>query len=171
MVAQQTLTLFVWVQILVPQPKEKTDSIESVFSFGRSIGASYLALRAKRRRIRFAFEPKAVGELAHQRLGEEFSLLRSKNEYPSARHLFSFIVANTDINIHVYFPLISSVDNKLPFPTSLPCASLVCLPSNVPRSLPCASRIVSLLPLASILPISLPCLSRNSCFVIVISPF
>ena len=26
----------------------------------------------------------AVGELAHQRLGEEFSLLRSKNEYPSA---------------------------------------------------------------------------------------
>ena len=27
----------------MPQPKEKTDSIESVFSFGRSIGASRLA--------------------------------------------------------------------------------------------------------------------------------
>ena len=57
-------------------------------SFLRWLGAivaSKLALRAKRRGIRFAFEPKAVGELAHQRLGEESSLLRSKNEYPSAR--------------------------------------------------------------------------------------
>ena len=39
---------------------------------------------AKRCGVRFAFEPKAVGELAHQWLGEESSLLRSKNEYPSA---------------------------------------------------------------------------------------
>ena len=60
-------------------------------SFLRWLGYSCAERSSAHRRcsgIRFAFEPKAVGELAHQRLGEEFSLLRSKYEYPSARPQF-----------------------------------------------------------------------------------
>ncbi len=44
--------------------------------------------RKFRFRIRFGFEPKAVGVLAHQRLGEELLFLQSKNEYPSVISFF-----------------------------------------------------------------------------------
>ena len=71
--------------ISVAKHNAKRTPIGVLFALAGALVASLLALRAKRRRIRFAFEPKAVGELAHQRLGEESSLLRSKNEYPGAK--------------------------------------------------------------------------------------
>ena len=68
----------------VTKHNKKSHPIGWLFLLAGALVASKLALRAKRRRIRFAFEPKAVGELAHQRLGEESS---PQGEYPGANTL------------------------------------------------------------------------------------
>ena len=65
----------------MPQPKEKTDSIESVFSFGRSIGASRLAPQGVAvAELGSHFASKAMGA----RSREARRRILANGEYPSA---------------------------------------------------------------------------------------
>ena len=73
----------------------------SFFVLAGAQDASKLALRArsvKQNGVRIRAESRR--ELAHGRLGEEFSLLRSKNEYPSAEDGQSGTPVPTNFSLH-----------------------------------------------------------------------
>ena len=81
MVAQQTLTLYAWVRILVPLPKKNDHHPMVVFlSFGIETAASSPVTR-QGRGVGFAFERKPSGSLLTS--GEAKNLLAWR-EYPSS---------------------------------------------------------------------------------------